>query len=766
MTILTMRARRFLQKTGRNLGVKGTKNIGFDKTKVECYNCHRRGHFTMECRASKHQDNRNMEAPRRTVPVEDTTLNALVTQCDGLGYDWKLHSHESDNSAPKNLENDRYKTGEGYHDVPPPYTRTFIPPKPDLVFNDAPNASESVANMFNKEPSFALSSEHVKTPRESVKNVEHPKQAENLRINNKKSRVQQPMWTSTMRVNHQNSVRMTHPHSNRNVVPTVVLTRSRLVSLNATRPVPTIVPQSNVKSPRPVKHVFNKAHLPIRRPINHRPATKHSNFNKQTLKKSMEDMLHLEEIQKVELKFNLFSVSQMCDKKNSVLFTYTECVILSSDYKLPDENYVLLCVPRENSMYNVDLKNVVPLGDLTYLFAKIDESNLWHRRLGHINFKTMNKLVKGNVVRGNQPNDNASIKEKLDVGKVVKETAQRDVKRKSLVDSSAGVRDLRAKFEAFSTNSTNRVNAVSAPVTAAEPNPTNSTNSFNTASPFINAVNNEEDVGAEIDLSNLETNIPVSLIPTTRVHKDHLVNQIIGDMTSAPQTRSMTRMKVHQALKDPSWIEAMQEELLQFKLQKVWVLVDLPKGGHTQEEGIDYDEVFAPVARIEAIWLFLAYASFMGFMVYHMDVKSDFLYGTIEEEVYVCKPPGFEDLDYPDKVYKVVKALYGLHQAPRALIVANTASESLLDDHLEQCKHRNSDDSSLGIHIASRLPVNSKTIELLTFTPPIRDSPEGMLVIAYWFFNPHCLRHQVFNLLDTPVICCLCLRDRSSILAA
>ncbi|GKD38193.1 putative ribonuclease H-like domain-containing protein [Tanacetum coccineum] len=135
------------------------------------------------------------------------------------------------------------------------------------------------------------------------------------------------------------------------------------------------------------------------------------------------------------------------------------------------------------------------------------------------------------------------------------------------------------------------------------------------------------------------------------------------------------------ALRDPAWVEAMQEELLQFKLQKVWILVDLPRGhraiglkwvyrnkkdergivirnkarlvaqGHTQEEGIDYDEVFAPVARIEALRMFLAYASYMGFMVYQMDVKSAFLYGQIEEEVYVCQPPGFEDPDHPDKIY-------------------------------------------------------------------------------------------------------------------
>nr|GEW35618.1 retrovirus-related Pol polyprotein from transposon TNT 1-94 [Tanacetum cinerariifolium] len=103
-----------------------------------------------------------------------------------------------------------------------------------------------------------------------------------------------------------------------------------------------------------------------------------------------------------ELMFNLFSVSQRCDKKNSVLFTDTECVVLSSDYKLPDKKHVLLRVPRENNMYNVNLKNVVLSGDLTCLFAKatLDESNLWHKRHGHINFKTMNKLVKGNLVRG------------------------------------------------------------------------------------------------------------------------------------------------------------------------------------------------------------------------------------------------------------------------------------------------------------------------------------------------------------------------------
>ncbi|GJX02365.1 putative ribonuclease H-like domain-containing protein [Tanacetum coccineum] len=716
-----------------------------------------------------------------------------------------------------------------------------------------------------------------------------------------------------------------------------------------------------------------------------------------------------------ELKFNLFSVSQMCDKKNSVLFTDTACIVLSPDFKLTDESHVLLKVPKKDNMYSVDLKNVVPQGGLTCLFAKAtpDESNHWHKRLGHgkqhrasCKSKTVSSIsqplqmlhmdlfgpifvkslmkkmyclvvaddfsrfswvfflatkdetseilktfitgienlidLRVKVIRYdngtefknrvmNQFCEMKGIKREFSVARTpeqnrvaerknrtvieVARTMLADIKlpttfwaeavntacyvqnrvlvikphnktpyelflgrkhalnfmrpfgcpvtilntidhlgkfdgkadegffvgystnskafrvfnsRTRIVEENLHVQFIvagnpsngstgtkacdntcKARIETipgkdytllplsiqdppFSSSSKDSLDAGFKPSgeeekkdaedsgnedsdvpSTEEPRvnqerdaSVNTTNTINTVSLTVNTTgiednvvdenivyrcdddpnmpeleeivysDDDEDVGAEADINNLGTYILVSPIPTTRIHKDHPVGQIIGDIYSAPQTRRMTKSlteqamfslvqqrinhkdfqnclfacflsqeepkKIIQALKDRSWIEAMQEELLQFKLQQVWTLVDLPNGkraistkwvyinkkdkrgiviknkerlvaqGYSQEKGIDYDEVFAIVARIEAIRLFLAYALFKDFVVYQMDVKSAFLYGNIEEEVYVCQPPGFEDPDFPDRVYKVEKALYGLHQAPRAW----TASEA------------------------------------------------------------------------------------------
>nr|GEV08830.1 putative ribonuclease H-like domain-containing protein [Tanacetum cinerariifolium] len=204
----------------------------------------------------------------------------------------------------------------------------------------------------------------------------------------------------------------------------------------------------------------------------------------------------------------------------------------------------------------------------------------------------------------------------------------------------------------------------------------------------------------------------------------------------------------------------MQEELLQFKMRKVWILVDLSYGkraigtkwvyrnkndengimvkkkarlaiqGHSQKEGIDYKEVFAPIALIEAIRLFLAYASFMFFMVYQMDVKSAFLYGTIKEEVYFCQPPGFKDPDYPDIVYKVVKALYGFHQTPRAwyeTLVNYLLENGFQRDKIDQTlfiKRQKEDILLVEIYVDDIIFGKSATTPIDTEKPLLKD-PDG-----------------------------------------
>ncbi|GKA97442.1 putative ribonuclease H-like domain-containing protein [Tanacetum coccineum] len=151
---------------------------------------------------------------------------------------------------------------------------------------------------------------------------------------------------------------------------------------------------------------------------------------------------------------------------------------------------------------------------------------------------------------------------------------------------------------------------------------------------------------------NINTDGLILTTPNTIIHKDHSLDQVIGDLQSGVQTRGMTK-----TANERGFLIAVYE-------------------GKTHED--------LHTSRIEAIRLFLAYASFMGFMVYQIDVKSAFLYGQIEEEVYVCQPLGFEDPDYPDKVYKVVKALYGLHQAPRAWY--ETLAKYLLDNRFHRGK--------------------------------------------------------------------------------
>nr|GFB43060.1 hypothetical protein [Tanacetum cinerariifolium] len=172
--------------------------------------------------------------------------------------------------------------------------------------------------------------------------------------------------------------------------------------------------------------------------------------------------------------------------------------------------------------------------------------------------------------------------------------------------------------------------------------------------PFVTSSSNAAETSSSqnVDPSNMHTN---------QLRSD-------GDMCMYALTISTMEPKnVKEAMTDPAWIESMQKEPLQFKRMDVWVNKSrLVVRGYRQEEGLDFEESFAPVARMEAIRIFLAYATHKSFTVFQMDIKTAFLHSSLKEDVYVCQPEGFIDADHPSHVYKLKKAVYGLKQAPKA----------------------------------------------------------------------------------------------------
>nr|GEW04770.1 hypothetical protein [Tanacetum cinerariifolium] len=447
MAMLTVRARRFLQMTERNLGANGPTSMGFDMFKVECYNCHRKGHFARECRSLK--DTRRNSAAEPQKRNEEPTNYALMaffslsSSSDNelrdnvvvvlrqnlekaeqerddlklklekfqtssknlsellasqtndktcLGYNSQVFtraivdcydylSSGSDESSPPSPIYDRYQSGNGYHDVSSPYSGTFMPPKPDLVFNNAPNDVETDHSAFT----VKLPTEEVKSPRSYVQHVETSIPTANFKTTIPKPTSNGKRRNHAKRGNHKQYAQMTLSYPQRHVVPTTVVPKSKLVPINAARPVTTAVPKIKVTRPRQDKPIVTKPNSPPRRLINHSPSPKANTFSPKV----------------TVVKAPMVNVAKNFEELNG---GYVSFGGNPKGGKIcgKDENQVMLRVPRENNMYNVNLKNIVPSGDLTCLFAKatLDESTLWHRRLGHINFKIMNKLVKGNLVRG------------------------------------------------------------------------------------------------------------------------------------------------------------------------------------------------------------------------------------------------------------------------------------------------------------------------------------------------------------------------------
>nr|GEV17774.1 ribonuclease H-like domain-containing protein [Tanacetum cinerariifolium] len=664
-----------------------------------------KGHFARECRSPKDtRRNGATEPQRRNVPVETSTSNALVTQFF--------------NNAPNDVETDH-----------PAFNVKLSPTKPDqdMSHTNRPSApiiedwvsdleDESKTKAPQNVPSFVQSTEQVKSPRSFIQHAETsipaatPKPASLKPTSNGKHRnrkacfvcktldhlikdydyhekkMAQPTTRNhAHRGNHKQYAHMTFSNPQRHVVPTAVLTQSKHVPITVVRPVTTVVPtiKGNLQHALKDKEVIdsrcsryiigNMSYLFDFEELNggyvsfggNPEGGKISRKGKiKTGKLDFDDVYFIK-----ELKFNFFSVSQMCDKKNSVLFTDNECLVLSPDFKLPNENQVLLRVPRENNMYNVTLKNIVPSGDLTCLFAKatFNESNLWHRRLGHINFKTMNKLVKANPNRVLVTKPHNKTRYELLHGRTPSIGFMRPfVYLVTILNTLDSLGKFDGKVdEGFLVR-------------------------YSVSSKAFRVFNNRTQIVQETLHVNFLENKPnvAGSGPTWLFDIDTLTKTMnYQPFTTRNQSNpSAGVQKQFDAEKAKEKDAAFDEKEPEFDEKKLESEVNVSLS--SSDQSMKHDEKTKKEAKGKKTSQLPDMPELEDITYFDdeddVDVKSAFLYGTIKEEVYVCQPPGFEDLDYPDKVYKVVKALYGLHQAPRAWY--ETLANYLLENGFQRGK--------------------------------------------------------------------------------
>ncbi|GJT23591.1 putative ribonuclease H-like domain-containing protein [Tanacetum coccineum] len=881
----------YFQRTGKKIFINANDTTGYDKSKVECFNCHKMGHFARECRAPRNKEGqlKYQDNTRKQGNNEDTSSKAMLA-INGVGFD---KSDMAEEQVQTNMALMAFLDSKVYNDKTCTKTclknyETLKKQCDDLIVKL--NQTEFTAATYKKglatveeqlityrknevlfreevavlKREVACKDYEINVLKSELEKVKQEKEGIEFKIekfdkasknldkllgnaskeNSDDSLVKEQVSEDTSSFvesslnvdketifldkkiefvkpkNHEKPVKK----SVRLIVNTIkgkgCFNETFMKPFNTAMTVNTAYPKSIVFSAKPMSHFSKLAQSTLRRPYQSKTVLSNKRFTQTNntakakavnttrpkavntarphlvvvnvvrvnqgkpqqddtgfidsgcLRYMTGNIAYLSDFKEFDRGYVTFG--GMCDKKNYVLFTDTECLVLSPNFKLPDESQILLKIPRKDNMYSFDMKNIVPKESLTCLVAKAtsDESMLWHRRLGHINFKNINKLVKDNLVRGlptkHFENDQtcvaclkgkqhrASCKSKV-LNPITKPLfmLHMDLFGPTFVSSL-----MHKKYCLVVTDDYSRFTWVFFLTTKDETSEIlknfikeienlvdkkvkiiRSDNGTEFKNKVMDDFCREKGIKREYSVARTpqqngvaerrnrtlieaaRTMLADSKLPTTfwaeavstacyvqnrvlvvKPHNKTPYELFRGlkpalNLTFGMYTREnlmLEPISFAKALSDSSWVEAMQEELLQFKLQQVWILVDLPFGkraigtkwvfknkkdergivirnkvrlvaqGHRQEEGIDYEEVFAPVARIEAIRLFLAYASFMGFLVYQMDVKSAFLYGTIEEEVYVTQPPGFKDPDHPDKVYKVVKALYGLHQAPRA----------------------------------------------------------------------------------------------------
>ncbi|GJX26194.1 putative ribonuclease H-like domain-containing protein [Tanacetum coccineum] len=694
VAMLTMRVKRFLKKTGRNLNFNGKENVFFDKTKVECYNYHRRGHFARECRAPRNQGNRNGYAPRRIIPVE-TPTNALVVQ-DGICGSYHSSILKTSQMNENELHDCHLNKSE--------------------VFESASDSSVNEIEEENNQVNEYKSDETIS----SVPRIESiaSKSSKDSLEQHKDVSPSAPIiaeWESDSDdfSNKSGQVTINTAKQTSKAAASIVLTARTWLNIAA--------PKSKLNRALPKTYSYFKAHSPKILVL----------LKEKGNAVKFLSMLIWRLIRKV--------IDHISNDGGSYMPKRFDYVDPQGRLKSPgkfdgkaDEGFLVRYSINSKAfgVFNTRTRKVEENLHINFLENKPNVAGSGPEWLFDIDSLTKSMNYEP-VTAGNQTNSDTGIKTNVNVGQAGQEKASDHeyillpliLSNSPLSSTSQSTdnkdvdRDFRAELvnllvqqkEGYS-NNTNRVSTVNPSVSADEQGFDNiddqesidsSTQDVNTVGPSINTASKNINTGS----SNINTASPIPNDPTPLTRRMSQQNLEELGLVSYIKKQRRTNHKDYQNCLFACFLS-------QIEPKKVWTLVDLPKGkraigtkwvyrnkkdergivvrnkarlvaqGYTQEEGIDYDEVFAPVARIEAIRLFLAYASFMGLIVYQMDVKSAFLYGTIKEEVCVCQPPGFEDPQFLDKVYKVEKALYGLHQAPRAWY--ETLSTYLLENRYKR----------------------------------------------------------------------------------
>nr|GEU85119.1 hypothetical protein [Tanacetum cinerariifolium] len=707
-------------RTCRNLIANGPISMGFDMSKVECYNCHQKGYFVRECsvmvwaamtRAFRQKKNQptmpSWYSPLQVLPVLTMSLPASPIYA-------------------------RYQSGEGYHAVPPLYTGTFMPPKPDLVFNDAPKVNETVHTAINVKLS----------PNKSDKDLSHSHRPSAPIIED---------WVSDSKYDPEAEL----PHNAPSFVqPTKQVKTLRPFVKTVKHSIPASNHKTDILKPKSHKSSSNrKACFVFRYGLGPKETLTFFFLVKGSPQHALNDkgvidsgcsrhmignMSYLSDFEEINGGYVAFGGNPKGGKISD-----TECIVLSPNIKLLDENQVLLRLPRENNKYNVDLKNIVPSGDLTYLFAKatLDESNIWHRRLGNINFKTMNKLVK--VVTDDYSRftwvfflatkDETSpilktfitgIENQLSLKvKIIRSDNETDFKNQDM-NQFCGMKGIKREFSVPRTPQQNGI-AERKNRTLIEAVRTMIADSLLPIPFWAKAVNTACYVQNRILVTMPHNKTPYELLlgrtPSIGFMR-HLVCPVTIHKTLDPLGKKpefegkkpelegkKPESKVYVSLSSSAQIKkhddktkrkakgknpvelstgyknssAKFEDFSDNSINEVNVAdtsvlaVGQISTNNTKTFSASgpFNTVVCPTLRESSYVDTSQYPDdpnmpaleditysddergcwCRGFMVYQVDVKSAFLYETIEEEVYVCQPPGFDDPDYSDKVYKVVK---------------------------------------------------------------------------------------------------------------